>query len=71
MGNIEANPRVRVRVSGLRSRWREGTAHILDGDDPQERRRLVSRSSAARRLCFCTARAFSDSPLTVRVDLER
>ncbi|HEX4291424.1 MAG TPA: nitroreductase/quinone reductase family protein [Trebonia sp.] len=69
--NIEADPRVRVRVSGLRSRWRAGTAHILDGDDSRARQRLVSQSGVARRFCFCTARAFTTSPLTVRVDLER
>ena len=69
--NIEANPRVRVKVSGLRSHWRAGTAHILDGDDPRERRRIISQASVARRFCFSTAQAFSTSPLTVRVDLER
>jgi deazaflavin-dependent oxidoreductase (nitroreductase family) len=47
--NIEADPRVRVRVSGLRTGWRAGTAHILDGDDPQERRRILARANPARR----------------------
>ncbi|MCU1694555.1 MAG: hypothetical protein JWR34_618 [Mycobacterium sp.] len=28
--NIEANPRVRVRIGG---RWRTGTAHLLPDDD--------------------------------------
>jgi deazaflavin-dependent oxidoreductase (nitroreductase family) len=69
--NIEANPRVRVKVSGLRSQWRAGTAHILDGDDARERRRIISQASVPRRFCFSTAEAFSTSPLTVRVDLER
>jgi hypothetical protein len=32
--NIEADPRGQGRVSGLRTGWRAGTAHILDGDDP-------------------------------------
>jgi deazaflavin-dependent oxidoreductase (nitroreductase family) len=32
--NIEANPRVRVKVLGT---WRAGTAHALSHDDPQER----------------------------------
>lgn len=45
--NIEVNPRVRVKVSGLRSRWRTGTAHILDGDDPRERQRALARASLA------------------------
>ena len=55
--NIEANPRVRVRVSGLRTGWRAGTAHILDGDNPQERRRILARANPARRLCICTTNA--------------
>jgi deazaflavin-dependent oxidoreductase (nitroreductase family) len=45
--NLEADPRVRVRVSGLRTGWRAGTAHILDGDDPQERRRILERRSSS------------------------
>jgi deazaflavin-dependent oxidoreductase (nitroreductase family) len=68
--NIEANPSVRVRVSGRRSRWRTGTAHILDGDDPHERRRMLGRGNPARRLCLCTSGAVNTSPLTVRIDLE-
>jgi deazaflavin-dependent oxidoreductase (nitroreductase family) len=68
--NIEANPRVRVRVSGLRASWRAGTAHILDGDDPQERRRILARANPARRLCMCTTEALDTSPLTVRIDLD-
>jgi deazaflavin-dependent oxidoreductase (nitroreductase family) len=31
--NIEGNPRVRVKVSGVHAGWRAGTAHILDDDD--------------------------------------
>jgi deazaflavin-dependent oxidoreductase (nitroreductase family) len=68
--NIEANPRVRVRVSGLRASWRAGTAHILDGDDPQERRRILARANPARRLCMGTTKALDTSPLTVRIDLD-
>jgi deazaflavin-dependent oxidoreductase (nitroreductase family) len=68
--NIEANPRVRVKVSGLRAAWRTGTAHILDGDDPRERQRILSRAGLARRLCFRTAAAFGTTALTIRVDLE-
>ena len=33
--NIEANPRVRVKVSGPNAGWRSGTGHILDDDDPR------------------------------------
>jgi deazaflavin-dependent oxidoreductase (nitroreductase family) len=68
--NIEANPRVRVKVSGLRTRWRTGTARILDSDDPRQRQRVLGRSSLARRLCVCTSRAVSTRPLTVRIDLD-
>jgi deazaflavin-dependent oxidoreductase (nitroreductase family) len=32
--NIEANPRVRVKVHG---RWRSGTAHLCPDDDPRKR----------------------------------
>ena len=67
--NIEANPRVRVRVSGLRTGWRTGTAHLLDGDDPQERR-ILARANPARQLCMCTTKALDTSPLTVRIDLD-
>ena len=69
MRNIEANPRVRVKVSGWRTSWRTGTAHILD-DDPRERLRTLGRANLARRLCVCTSKAMSTSPLTVRIDLD-
>ena len=36
--NIEANPRVRVRVRG---KWRSGTAVTLPDDDPRERQRIM------------------------------
>jgi deazaflavin-dependent oxidoreductase (nitroreductase family) len=68
--NIQANPRVRVRVSGLRTGWRAGTAHILDGDDPRKRQRILARGDPARRLCLCTTRALNTTPLTVRIDLD-
>jgi deazaflavin-dependent oxidoreductase (nitroreductase family) len=68
--NIEANPRVRVKVSRLRTRWRTGTAHILDTDDPRKRQRILGQASLARWLCVCTSKAVSTNPLTVRVDLD-
>jgi len=68
--NIEANPRVRVKVSGPGATWRAGTAHIVPGDDPRERRRLLGEVNLARRFCQCTAGAVDTSPLTVRVDLD-
>ena len=59
--NIEADPRVRVR---LRRGWREGTAHLLDDDDAQARLRTLSRLNAAG------VRAMGTSLLVVRVDLD-
>jgi deazaflavin-dependent oxidoreductase (nitroreductase family) len=59
--NIEANPRVRVR---LRRGWREGTAHLLDGDDARARLRSISRLNAA------SVRMMGTSLLVVRVDLD-
>lgn len=59
--NIQADPRVRVRLAG---RWHHGTAHLLPDDDPVARlRALPSFNSAA-------VRAFGTDLLTVRVDLE-
>ena len=69
--NIEANPRVRVKV---RSRsgvvWRAGTAHILDDDDPRERGRRICEGNLARRLCVSASAAVGTDPLTVRIDLD-
>jgi hypothetical protein len=70
--NLEANPHVRVKVrGGPRASWRTGTAHILDGDDPRERQRILGRGNLARRLCLCTSKAMQTSPLTVRIDLDQ
>jgi len=69
--NIEADPRVRVRLSGPHASWRAGTAHILDDDDPRERQRILSEGSFPRRLCMSTSQALHISPLTIRVDLDR
>jgi deazaflavin-dependent oxidoreductase (nitroreductase family) len=69
--NIEADPRVRVKVrTGCRGAWRRGTAHILDDDDPRERQRNLSQGNLARRLCICTSAAVATNLLTVRVDLD-
>lgn len=59
--NLEANPRVRVRVQ---RRWRSATAFIVDGDDPQARLDsfAMARHAAA-------VRRFGTELLTVRVDL--
>jgi deazaflavin-dependent oxidoreductase (nitroreductase family) len=60
--NIQADPRVRVRVGG---RWREGTAEILPDDDPYERLRWLGRPVNDAAL-----RAVGTQHLTVRVDLD-
>lgn len=59
--NIEANPRVRIRVNG---RWRTGTAHPLPDDDPRERQRQLSRFNSG------LVRVMGTELLTVRVDLD-
>jgi deazaflavin-dependent oxidoreductase (nitroreductase family) len=69
--NIEANPRVRVKLRSRRpANWRSGTAHILDADDPQERQRLLSQGEPWRRLCLRTSGALASAALTVRIDLD-
>jgi deazaflavin-dependent oxidoreductase (nitroreductase family) len=60
--NIEADPRVRVRVG---RHWRTGTAHVLADDDWRERqRRLPNKLNSAM------VRAMGTEHLTVRVDLD-
>ncbi len=60
--NIEANPRVRVRV---RRRWRTGTAHVLADDDWRERQRQMPN-----RVNSAVVRAMGTEQVTVRVDLD-
>ena len=60
--NIEANPRVRVKVGGA---WRPGTARVLDDDDPRERQRRMGR-----RLNAAVVRAMGTELLSVRIDLD-
>lgn len=59
--NIEADPRVRIR---LRRGWRTGTAHLIDGDDARARLRTLSRLNAAG------VRAMGTALLVIRVDLD-
>jgi deazaflavin-dependent oxidoreductase (nitroreductase family) len=67
--NMAADPRVRIRT-GPRSGWRTGTAHILDGDDPRERRRLIRQGDAWRWMCLSASHVMSTDPLTIRIDLD-
>jgi deazaflavin-dependent oxidoreductase (nitroreductase family) len=60
--NIEANPRVRVFVSG---EWRSGTAAIVPGDDPGERQRMLGQ-----RVNAAFVRLMGTDLLTIRIDLD-
>ena len=60
--NIEADPRVRVRIG---RRWLSGTAHVLPEDDPRERQRAIGR-----RINAIAVRAMGTDLLTIRVDLD-
>ena len=59
--NIEANPRVRVKVGRV---WFSGTAHILEHDDPYERMRWLGRVNDV------AVRLVGTEHLVVRVDLD-
>lgn len=59
--NLEADPRVRVRI---RRRWCRGHATILDGDDPHARLESFGMASHA-----AAVRRFGTALLTVRVDI--
>lgn len=60
--NIQADPRVRVRVG---RRWRSGTATILPDDDPEARLRWLNRPVNDTAL-----RAVHTEKLVIRVDLD-
>ena len=60
--NIQADPRVRVKVGRT---WFEGTAHILEDDDPYERLRVLGRPANDTAL-----RLVGTEHLVIRVDLD-
>ena len=60
--NLEANPRVRVKVRG---RWRSGSARIVSDDDPRKRQERIGR-----RLNAALVRAMGTDLLTIRIDLD-
>jgi deazaflavin-dependent oxidoreductase (nitroreductase family) len=60
--NIEANPRVRVRVG---REWRTGTASVLADDDVRERARRMPNRGNTRMVLL-----MASEPVTVRVDLD-
>lgn len=59
--NIQADPRVRVRLKG---RWHTGTAHLLPNDDARARLKALPKVNSA------AVRAIGTNLLTVRVDLD-
>lgn len=59
--NIREHPEVRVKVG---RHWREGTAHILPGEDPEAKLRELRRPVNDAML-----RAASTEKLVIRVDL--
>ncbi len=58
--NILANPKVRVRLDGT---WHEGTAILLDEDDPRARLDSLPKGNSS------AVRAVGTELLTIRVDL--
>jgi deazaflavin-dependent oxidoreductase (nitroreductase family) len=60
--NIQADPRVRVRVGG---RWRTGRATVMPDDDPRRRQREIGL-----RFNATVVRTMGTDLLTVRVDLD-
>lgn len=58
--NIQADPKVRVRING---RWHRGTAHLLPDDD------ACARMKTLPGLNNVGVRTFGTNLLTVRVDL--
>jgi deazaflavin-dependent oxidoreductase (nitroreductase family) len=65
--NIEAEPRVRVRVRG---RWRTGRGHLLPDDDPRKRQRMLAARRFAARVNAVAVRSLGTELLTVRIDLD-
>ncbi len=64
--NIEANPRVRLKIG---RRWLTGTAHILPEEDPRKRLALMRRRRSAAMNTGVVA-AMGTQLLVLRVDLE-
>jgi deazaflavin-dependent oxidoreductase (nitroreductase family) len=60
--NIQADPRVRVKVG---RRWYDGRAEVLPDDDPEERLRWLDRPVNDTAL-----RLVGTEKLTIRVDLD-
>jgi deazaflavin-dependent oxidoreductase (nitroreductase family) len=69
--NLEADPRVRVKVRhGVRYGWRTGTAHVLGDDDPRARQQSLSRGHPVRLVAAWAVRVMGTDLLTIRIDLD-
>jgi deazaflavin-dependent oxidoreductase (nitroreductase family) len=69
--NIEANPRVRLKVrDGFRAQWYTGTAHLLPEDDPRARQRWLATLVPGSARNAAAVRFFGTELLTVRIDLD-
>jgi deazaflavin-dependent oxidoreductase (nitroreductase family) len=64
--NIEANPRVRIRVG---RRWHHGIARAVPDDDPRERLQYINSRHPVTRLSTATVRLLKTDLLTLRIDL--
>jgi deazaflavin-dependent oxidoreductase (nitroreductase family) len=68
--NIDSDPRVRVKLRrGLRSRWHDGVATVMDDDDPHARQRALMRGHPLRALNAMVVRVMGTDLLTIRIDL--
>jgi deazaflavin-dependent oxidoreductase (nitroreductase family) len=65
--NLEANPRVRIKLS---RGWVAGTAHVLPEDDPRERQKRLGRGHPLRAMNAFVVRTMGTDLLTIRVDLD-
>ncbi|MBO0850372.1 MAG: nitroreductase family deazaflavin-dependent oxidoreductase [Pseudonocardia sp.] len=60
--NLQAEPRVRVKVGGV---WRAGTAVVLPGEDPAARSRMLPFQWDA-----AIGRLMASAALAIRIDLD-
>jgi deazaflavin-dependent oxidoreductase (nitroreductase family) len=69
--NLEANPRVRVKLRhGLTTRWHAGTAHLLPDDDARARQRWLARGRPGVWINALSVRALGTELMTVRINLD-
>jgi deazaflavin-dependent oxidoreductase (nitroreductase family) len=65
--NIEADPRVRVKLG---RRWRTGTARVVPGDDPRRRLRYVVERRPLSLINAATVLVMHTDLMTIRIDLD-